>query len=482
MVANKLHKKLIFISFLVAIFTPSFALAAWYDPSSWFKKSSPSNQKIPPQTPNHNQQIPVKPSTVVKHAPKLNPKKVIVQQGPVNLTNAEIIKKVKPAVVFIETTDGSTYGSGSGMIISADGYILTNAHVVHGFDNADITLYNEKVFYGTVIGRDENIDVALIKINPSTKLTKIDFGDSEKVNQGDNVFTLGFPFGIKGDVSFKNGTISRRLTDGSSTYFETSAEIHPGNSGGPLVDTYGQVIGINSASIGKSIYGVQIGETIKLAIPINTAIELIPNLKLGINNIVDKASNNQKSIIPNANNLFCNGKYWSDCSDGKKFICPSNGGDPSCISPTMYSELKNKYFLFTQSVSSIYAQYNQEVSVLIDSIKMSSSDKATAISQLSTSVRNLAQLSDQVRRVEVFEPLGEIQGYKNDYLSAIKNLVSAERDLQSYDESIGNGDYYNAVFYFNKYKDEADQSLNDQKDSGNFLNSIYKKAAVYSLY
>jgi hypothetical protein len=188
------------------------------------------------------------------------------------LTNSEIIKKIKPAVVYIETSEGV----GSGMIIESNGYILTNAHVVADVNSAKIYLYNGISKTASVVGKDENLDVALLKID-SNNYSKVDLGDSDKVEQGDDVFTLGFPFGIKGDVSFKEGTISRRI----ESYFETSAEIHPGNSGGPLVNRYGQVIGVNTAIFGKSISGVQLGETIKLAIPINNAKNLIPDLKAG---------------------------------------------------------------------------------------------------------------------------------------------------------------------------------------------------------
>jgi S1-C subfamily serine protease len=191
----------------------------------------------------------------------------------VKLSNSQIITKIKPTTVYITTESGS----GSGMIFTADGYILTNDHVVKGVSVAKISLSTGEVINGTVIGRDEVIDLAVIKLNTTKQLPKIDFGDSDKTQQGDEVFTFGFPFGIEGDVSFKEGTISRRIEN----YFETSAEIHPGNSGGPLVNRYGQVIGINTAIFGKSISGIQLGETIKLAIPINNAKNLIPDLKAG---------------------------------------------------------------------------------------------------------------------------------------------------------------------------------------------------------
>jgi S1-C subfamily serine protease len=198
------------------------------------------------------------------------------------LSNAEIIKKVKPATVYIETTKGA----GSGMIIDANGYILTNAHVVWDVSAAKIKLSDGTSLSAEVIGRDEIVDLAILKII-GTSFSKVTFGNSDNVAQGDDVFTLGYPFGLEGDVSFKEGTISRRINDGNATYLETSAEIHPGNSGGPLVNKYGEVVGVNSASYGQSIEGVNVGETIKLAIPINVAKNLIPELKSGRKIVID---------------------------------------------------------------------------------------------------------------------------------------------------------------------------------------------------
>src|SRR3989338_11216306 len=151
------------------------------------------------------------------------------------------------------------------MIISQDGYVLTNAHVVKGVSAVDIYL-SDGISGGTVIGRDEKIDLALLQIVGTSvaSFSSVQFGDSEKVAQGDEVFTFGYPFGFRGDVSFKEGTISRRIDN----YLETSAEIHPGNSGGPLVNADGNVVGVNSASFGQSIKGIAVGETIKFAIPI----------------------------------------------------------------------------------------------------------------------------------------------------------------------------------------------------------------------
>ena len=216
---------------------------------------------------------------IVEVPPAIPPKSTI------KLSNSEIIEKVKPAVVYIQTSDGS----GSGMIIENNGYVLTNAHVVSGFNTAKIKLSDGRLFIGSVVGRDEKIDIALLKIQ-GENLSIVSLGNSstDTLKQGDEVFTLGYPFGLEGDVSFKEGTVSRRFSDGDTTYVETSAEIHPGNSGGPLVNKYGEVVGINTATYGESIKGIAVGETIKLALPVNLVRGLIPELKSGRNVVLPK--------------------------------------------------------------------------------------------------------------------------------------------------------------------------------------------------
>lgn len=202
------------------------------------------------------------------------------------LSNKNIIIKVKPSVVFIETSAGS----GSGIVIESSGYVLTNAHVVTGANSAIIKFASGQSSTGVVVGRDENIDLALLKTDVAN-LTPATLGNSDSVEQGDSVFTFGYPLGIEGDVAFKDGTLSRRQKIDGATYLEISAQILPGNSGGPLVNQSGKVIGVNTLAIGASkIEGVLIGETLKYAIPINVAKDLIPELKNGRNIITPKYS------------------------------------------------------------------------------------------------------------------------------------------------------------------------------------------------
>jgi putative serine protease PepD len=204
---------------------------------------------------------------------------------------AGLAARVLPSVVSIETTAADGGATGSGFVIDANGYLLTNNHVVAGSLTIKVLLNDGREFAARILGRDESYDLAVLKIEASG-LKALQFGDSDKVQVGDPVIAIGSPLGLSGTVT--QGIISaknRPVTAGdseteSATSFisalQTDAAINPGNSGGPLVDATGAVIGVNSAiaSLGDSQSG-SIG--LGFAIPINqarkTANQLIKNGK-----------------------------------------------------------------------------------------------------------------------------------------------------------------------------------------------------------
>jgi len=163
---------------------------------------------------------------------------------------------------------------GSGFIISADGYIFTNNHVVEKADKIKVKLSDGREYDGEVKGKDANTDIALIKIKPSSPLKAVTFGDSDQIRTGDWVFAIGNPFGL--DHTLTAGIISAKgRVIGSGPYdnfLQTDASINPGNSGGPLFNLKGEVIGINTAIVAQ-------GQGIGFAIPINMAKVLLPDLK-----------------------------------------------------------------------------------------------------------------------------------------------------------------------------------------------------------
>ncbi len=172
---------------------------------------------------------------------------------------------------------------GSGFIITEDGYILTNNHVVEGMDEIKVKLTNNEEFTARIIGRDPKIDVALIKIDVKNKLPVVMLGDSDELEIGDWVVAIGNPFGLghtvtAGIVSAKgrHGIIQGSYED----FIQTDAAINPGNSGGPLINLKGEVIGINTAIFSpQGAFGSPGNIGIGFAIPINMAKAVLTQLK-----------------------------------------------------------------------------------------------------------------------------------------------------------------------------------------------------------
>lgn len=167
---------------------------------------------------------------------------------------------------------------GSGFIISADGYILTNNHVVGGADKVTVKLLDGREFDANTIGTDPESDVALIRID-ATDLHSLELADSDNIEVGEWVLAIGNPFGLGHTVTAGIVSGKGRSNVGLTTYedfIQTDAAINPGNSGGPLINLDGKVVGINAAIIGP---GGNIG--IGFAIPVNMAKAIYPQLKEG---------------------------------------------------------------------------------------------------------------------------------------------------------------------------------------------------------
>ena len=181
-----------------------------------------------------------------------------------------------------------TQAAGTGFVISRDGYILTNNHVVEGATKIEVAFFNEDtdIYYeAKVIGRDPLTDSALIQLVDAKKdLTEVKFGDSSQMQPGDWVVAIGNPFGLGHTVSV--GVISATRASGlpvaaqrRADVLQTDAAINPGNSGGPLLNARGEVVGINTAIFTDARQQGNIG--IGFAIPINNVRELIPQLRTG---------------------------------------------------------------------------------------------------------------------------------------------------------------------------------------------------------
>ncbi len=170
-----------------------------------------------------------------------------------------------------------TASLGSGFIVDAEkGYVITNNHVVEGADEVRITLHDDTSLPATVLGRDEKVDLALLQVKTDKKLTAVKFGDSSKLRVGDWVLAIGNPFGLGGTVTA--GIVSAESRDINAgpydDFIQTDASINRGNSGGPMFNTDGEVIGINTAIFSPSGGSVGIG----FAVPSNLAKPVIDQL------------------------------------------------------------------------------------------------------------------------------------------------------------------------------------------------------------
>ncbi len=167
-----------------------------------------------------------------------------------------------------------TRGVGSGFVISSDGYILTNSHVVEGASEIYVTLTDKREFKGKVIGSDSRTDVALVKIE-ATGLPKMLIGDSKLIRVGQWVLAIGSPFGLENTVTAGIVSAKSRDTGEYLPFIQTDTAVNPGNSGGPLINMRGEVIGINSQILSES--GGSIG--IAFAIPIDEAMRVVEQLR-----------------------------------------------------------------------------------------------------------------------------------------------------------------------------------------------------------
>ncbi len=165
-------------------------------------------------------------------------------------------------------------GQGSGFFISPDGYLLTNAHVIAKSDNLQVALKDGSLFYGTVVGIDEVMDIGLVKIKADQPLPYLPLGKSETLKIGEWVMAIGSPFGLEqtvtvGIVSAKGRTLGASPFD---DFIQIDATINPGNSGGPLINMQGEVVGINTMILAQ-------GQGLGFSLPINQVRHVLNQLK-----------------------------------------------------------------------------------------------------------------------------------------------------------------------------------------------------------
>ena len=213
----------------------------------------------------------------------------------INKESAALVHAVVPSVISIDTAGvrherrrdpwGRTWvqpravqGQGSGVIVTKEGHILTNHHVVKDNPKIQLTMHDGSIRTAKIIGSDPTVDIAVLKIDGPGPFTPLKFGDSDKAQVGNIVFAIGSPFGLGESVT--DGRISakkRSFSDSQVDLLQTSAAINPGNSGGPLINIQGEIIGINSRiySTDKQNPGFQ---GISFAIPSNDALKTMQQI------------------------------------------------------------------------------------------------------------------------------------------------------------------------------------------------------------
>lgn len=202
------------------------------------------------------------------------------QEG--GLALQDIYDKCINSVVSISCTLADSTSSGTGVILSQDGYIITNSHVVEGARAIDVLLTDGREFSAQMVGSDSLSDLAVLYID-AQNLSQAEFGDSDALRVGDTVVAIGDPLGVQLRGTMTNGIVSainRDITTGgrTMTLIQTNCALNSGNSGGPLINCYGQVVGINTMKIGDYVSSSAGVEGLGFAIPSTTVKEIVDQL------------------------------------------------------------------------------------------------------------------------------------------------------------------------------------------------------------
>ncbi len=196
-----------------------------------------------------------------------------------DLSYQEIYRKNIPSVVTVRTIQANGYGVGTGIVLTADGYILTNSHVIEDGYSVVVVLNGGSEYRAKLVGRDSVTDLAVLKIE-AEHLTPAEFGDPDELEVGDEALAIGNPLGEQLKGTLTNGIISAinrdvQVSGRVMTLIQTTAALNEGNSGGPLINLKGQVIGVNTIKMMSSYSTI---EGLGFAIPINSAKPIVEEL------------------------------------------------------------------------------------------------------------------------------------------------------------------------------------------------------------
>ncbi len=220
------------------------------------------------------------PATVRTSGASVTP--ITTSQGSLDI--GAILSKVQPSVVSIETNESTARGelsaAGSGIILSADGLVLTNAHVVGGLGQITVVLSDGTKHPATLVGSSPDDDIAVVRVDGATDLTPAELGSSKDLQVGEEVIAIGNALNLGGQPTVTRGIVSAKDRDLTAQgvslqgLIQTDAAINPGNSGGPLVNAAGQVVGMNTAIVADA-------QNLGFSIAIDTAKPIVDDIEAG---------------------------------------------------------------------------------------------------------------------------------------------------------------------------------------------------------
>jgi Do/DeqQ family serine protease len=262
--------------FLVSLLSGATTLSAYkllFDTDGWLSKNSKSIVTLAPENYNRNVGLGAENVDFTLAADK-------TIHTVVHVKNVSVRTVTNPMMEFFYGFNGGQQqeqvGTGSGVIISEDGYIVTNNHVVKDATEIEITLNNKKSYKAKLIGTDTKMDIALLKIDADEKLPYSSFADSDAVKVGEWVLAVGNPYNLTSTVTA--GIVSAKArnldTNGMQSFIQTDAAVNPGNSGGALVNTHGELIGINTMISSQT--GSYVGYS--FAVPSNITRKIIEDI------------------------------------------------------------------------------------------------------------------------------------------------------------------------------------------------------------
>ena len=246
------------------------------DASFRFSNQEASSDQVPEQS-----EISFRPETQIQLQLSQTPVSVenVPQEGGLSLQ--EIYSKTVASVVSITCTTASGTSTGSGVVLSEDGYIVTNSHVIAGAHSLQVLFHDGKTLSAQVVGADDLSDLAVLRV-AATELIPAEFGDDTALRVGDSVVAIGDPLGTALRGTMTDGIVSAinrdvRTSGRTMTLIQTNAALNAGNSGGPLINCYGQIIGINTMKIGDNMSTAGV-EGLGFAIPSTTVKEIVDQL------------------------------------------------------------------------------------------------------------------------------------------------------------------------------------------------------------